>query len=208
MCDSSFLSILSGLYVFSEYSCVEPRKAARKGITYMKKLITLILALVMTLFTAPNQGTDQPPVTAVETPQTAIVTQAEQVPEESETTAETAFVGEMSETETVVKTEEITVTESEVVTEEPEVYTEEKTPAEQETVAVERTEITEEVIITEHEETVECIDEGDQSLAEYRPQISGQPNPFENDTPTKIDDRPVEDYVGEGEDRPGEGIHF
>ena len=70
------------------------------------------------------------------------------------------------------------------------------------------TEITEEVIITEPEETVECIDEGDQSLADYKPQISSQPNPFENDTPTEIDDRPVEDYVGEGEDRPGEGKHF
>ena len=54
----------------------------------------------------------------------------------------------------------------------------------------------------------ECIDEGDQSLAEYKPQIGGQPNPFENDTPTEIDDRPLEDYVGEGEDRPGEGKHF
>ena len=58
------------------------------------------------------------------------------------------------------------------------------------------------------EDTVECIDEGDQSLAEYKLQIGGQPNPFENDIPTEIDDRPVEDYVGEGEDRPGEGKHF
>ena len=40
------------------------------------------------------------------------------------------------------------------------------------------------------------------------PEIGGQPNPFENDTPTEIDDRPVEDYIGEGEDRRGEGIHF
>ena len=31
---------------------------------------------------------------------------------------------------------------------------------------------------------------------------------YENDAPTEIDDRPVEDYVGEGEDRPGEGKHF
>ena len=90
MCDSSFLPILSGLCVFSEYSCVEPRKAARKGITYMKKLITIILALIMTIFTAPNRGADQPPVTAPETPQTAIVTQVEQAPEESEKPAETA----------------------------------------------------------------------------------------------------------------------
>ena len=53
-------------------------------------------------------------------------------------------------------------------------------------------------------ETFNCIMEN----AEIKPQIGGQPNPFENDTPTEIDDHPVEDYVGEGEDRPGEGKHF
>ena len=72
----------------------------------------------------------------------------------------------------------------------------------------EETTASEEAATEPEEETVECIDEGDQSLAEYKPQIGGQPNPFENDTPTEIDDRPVEDYIGEGEDRPGEGKHF
>jgi len=157
----------------------------------MKKLITIILALIMTLFTAPNRSADQPPVTAPETPQTAIVTRVEQVPEESETTSETAFVGEVKETRIVTEAapeEESTV---------------------QETITENVIEIIEETVITEpEEETIECIDEGDQSLAEYKPQISGQPNPFENDTPTEIDDRPVEDYIGEGEDRPGEGKHF
>ena len=82
-------------------------------------------------------------------------------------------------------------------------------PTIQEAVTEEHTEITEETVITEpKEETIECIDEGDQSLAEYKPQIGGQPNPFENNTPTEIDDRPVEDYIGEGEDRPGEGKDF
>ena len=175
----------------------------------MKKLITIILALIMTLLSTPQKATDEPPVTAVKPTQTAITVQVEQVPETSETTEVTAFVGEVSETETVFETEETTVTESEVVTEEHEVFTEEKTPAVKETVTEDCTEITEDVIITEpEEETVECIDEGNQSLAEYKPQIGGQPNPFENDTPTEIDDRPVEDYVGEGEDRPGEGKHF
>lgn len=175
----------------------------------MKRLITIILALIMTLFTTPNQGADRPSVTAEKTPQTAITVQVEQVPKESETTAETAFVGEVSETETKAEPEVTTATKNEVVTEEPEVFTEEKTPLAQETVTEECTEITEETVTTEPEqETVECIDEGDQSLAEYKPQIGGQPNPFANDTPTEIDDRPVEDYVGEGEDRPGEGKHF
>ncbi len=175
----------------------------------MKKLITIILALIMTLFTVPNQSADQPHVTAEKTPQTAITALVEQVPEESETTAETAFVSEVSEAKNTVESEETTVSEIKSETTETEVFTEEKTPPEQETVTKECTEITEEVISTETEEdTVECIDEGDQSLVEYKPKIGGQPNPFENDIPTEIDDRPVEDYVGEGEDRPGEGKHF
>ncbi len=116
---------------------------------------------------------------------------------------------EVSGSETIVQTEESTVTESKVVPQETEIFTEEKTPAVQETVTEEFTEITKERVITEpEEETVEHIDEGDQRLVEYKPQIGGQPNPFENDTPTEIDDRPVEDYVGEGEDRPGDGKHF
>ena len=129
-----------------------------------------------------------------------------QVPEESEITAETAFVGNVSETETEIETEETAVhvndpTATETLTVE--------TTVDQETPKKESEEINEETIITEpEEETVECIDEGDQSLAEYKPQNGGQPNPFENDTPTEIDDRPVEDYVGDGEDRPGEGKHF
>ena len=148
----------------------------------MKRLITIIIALVMTLFSVPDQGADQPPVTTVKPPQTAITTSVEQVPETSETTEVTAFVGEVSKTETAVEIKETTANENEVVTEEHEVFTEEK--------------------------IVECIDEGDQSLVKYKPQIGGQPNPFENDTPTEIDDRSAEDYIGEGEDRPGEGKHF
>ena len=113
------------------------------------------------------------------------------MPEEIETTAETALVSEVKEVETVKKAAS------------------EEDPTVQETITKENIEIIEETVITEtEEETVECIDEGDQSLAEYKPQIGGQPNPFGNDTPTEIDDRPVEDYIGEGEDRPGEGIHF
>ena len=156
----------------------------------MKRLITIILALVLTLITAPQKGADQPPVTAVKTPQTVIVTRTEPVSEESEKPAETAVVSEVKETESVTEAapeEEQTV---------------------QETITEECTEVMEEIITEPKEETVECIDEGDQSLAEYKPQIGGQPNPFENDTPTEIDDRPVEDYIGEGEDRPGEGKHF
>ena len=156
----------------------------------MKKLITIILALIMSLFTAPNRSADQPHLTAEKPPQTAIVTPAEQVPEESEKPTETAFVGEVAEVETT--------------TEAPK----KEAPVVQEKVTEECTEVMEEIITEAKDETVECIDEGDQSLAEYKPQIGGQPNPFENDTPTEIDDRPVEYYIGEGECRPGEGKHF
>ena len=183
MCGSSFLRIISGLCMFSEYSCVEPRKAARKGITYMKKLITIILAIIMSLFPAQQKGSDEPPMTAEKPLQTAITTTVEQVPEGSEKIAETAFVSE--------------VAEAEITTEAPK----KEAPTVQETV-------TEETITKPEEDTVECIDEGDKSLAEYKPQIGGQPNPFENDTTAEIDDRPIEDYISEGEDRPGEGKHF
>ena len=157
----------------------------------MKKLITIILSLIMMFFSAPQKGADQSHVIAEKPPQTAITTTVEQVPERSKKPAETALVSEVKETETVTEA------------------TLEGEPTIQEAVAEEHTEITEEVIITEsEEETVECIDEGNQSLAEYKPKIGGQPNPFEKDIPTEIDDRPVEDYIGEGEDRPGEGKNF
>ena len=103
--------------------------------------------------------------------------------------------------------------EIEVTTEEPEPVSE-KTVADEsveippEPTIFEEEEIEEKEEVAETEETAACIDEGNQDLVEYRPQIGGQPNPFDNDIPTEIDDRPVEDYVGEGEDRPGEGIHF
>ena len=48
------------------------------------------------------------------------------MPEESETTAETAFMGEASELENIVQTKESTVTESKVVPKETEIFTEEK----------------------------------------------------------------------------------
>ena len=102
----------------------------------MKRLITIILALIMTLFTAPNQGADQPSVTAVKTPQTAITAQAEQVPEESEKPAETAFVCEVAEAETT--------------TEAPK----KEAPVVQETVTEECTEVTEEIITEPEEDTV------------------------------------------------------
>lgn len=51
------------------------------------------------------------------------------------------------------------------------------------------------------------VDGGNKDAPEYNPSIGGD-NPFDDDTKTEIDDKPVEDYIGEGEDRPGEGVHF
>ena len=182
----------------------------------MKKLIAIILALITALLATPNRGVDPSPFTAVNPPQTAITTQVGQVPEESETTAETALVSETEEAETEAETAETTVAESEMLPPETEVTMEEPEPVSEKTVADESVTIPQEPLVTEteehevkeREETTECIDEGNQDLVEYKPQIGWQPNPFDNDIPTEIDDRPVEDYVGEGEDRPGEGIHF
>ena len=53
----------------------------------------------------------------------------------------------------------------------------------------------------------ENVDDGNKNGPEYKPSIGGD-NPFDDDTETEIDDNPVDNYVGEGEDRPGEGIHF
>ena len=102
----------------------------------MKKLITIILALIMTLFSTPQKGANQPHVTTVKTPQTAITAQAEQVPEEREKSAETAFVSE--------------VTEAETTTEAPK----KEAPVVQETVTEECTEVTEEIIPEPEEDTV------------------------------------------------------
>lgn len=51
------------------------------------------------------------------------------------------------------------------------------------------------------------VDDGNKNGPVYNPSIGGD-NPFDDDTPTEVDDKPVEDYIGDGEDRPGEGIHF
>ena len=182
----------------------------------MKKLIAIILALITALLATPNRGVDPSPVVVVNPPQTAITTQVGQVPEEGETTAETALVSETEEAETEDETAETTAAESEMLPPETEIITEEPESVMEETVANESITIPQEPFVTEteeheakeQEETAACIDEGNQDLVEYKPQIGVQPNPFDNDIPTEIDDRPVEDYVGEGEDRPGEGIHF
>ena len=50
-------------------------------------------------------------------------------------------------------------------------------------------------------------DESNKNAGEYQPPAGGD-NPFDNDVETEIEDTPVEDLIGDGEDRPGEGTHF
>ena len=102
----------------------------------MKKLITIILAIIMTFFSAPQKGADQPHVTAEKPPQTEITTTVDQVPEESEKPAETAFVGEVTEAETTTK------------------GTKDEAPVVQETVTEECTEVTEEITTETEEDTI------------------------------------------------------
>ena len=98
----SFRFSLDFVY-FPSILVLSRERRARKGITYMKKLIAIVLALIIALFTVPNRSANQPHVTAVNSPQTAITTTVEQVPEESEKPAETAFVSEVTEVETKVE---------------------------------------------------------------------------------------------------------
>ena len=140
----------------------------------MKRLITIILAFIMAFVTSPSRGADEPPVSAEKPPQAEITASVDDVPEESQATATSPF-GVGEKTESTAK---------------PAV----KPAVKPEDVEREFAE----------EETADNVDEGERGAVEYKPQIGGQPNPFENNTPTEIDDQPVEDYIGEGEDRPGE----
>ena len=155
----------------------------------MKKLV-IIPAIAIMLFATLKQHTEQPAMVAVGASQNTATEQAEELPE--------------THTEQV---EQITEATGEPIPTESEVATKAE-PAVQKTPVKECTEEAENSNVAESEETVQCVDMGDQNLAEYKPQPSGQPNPFENAPPTEIVDQPVEDLIGEGEDRPGEGKHF
>ena len=179
------VAILSGLIGISVYSCGELRKAASERKIDMKKIV-IIVALAIILFITPQQDAEQPSMTALETSETAVTEQTE----------ETLFI-----------TEETTETNCEQIPGKNEVSTKDER-AVQKIPMKERTENNEKPKSTEQEETVECIDDGNQSLGEYKPQPSGQTNPFENAPSANIVDQPVEDLIGEGEDRPGEGKHF
>jgi len=154
----------------------------------MKKLVIIVIAIM--LFATLKQHTERPATVAVGASQNTATGSPEELPE--------------THTEQV---EQITEAASEPISTESEVATKAE-PAVQKTPVKECTEEAEDSKVAESEETVQCVDMGDQNLAEYKPQPSGQPNPFENDSPAEIVDQPVEDLIWESEDRPGEGKHF
>ena len=155
----------------------------------MKKLV-IILAIAIMLFAPLKQHTEQPATVAAGASQNAATRSPEELPE-----THTEQVEQITEA-----TGEPIPTESEAVTK--------AEPAVQKTQVKDCTEEAEDSKVAESEETVQCVDKVDQSLAEYKSQPSGQPNPFETAKPAEIVDHSVEDLIGEGEDRPGEGKHF
>ena len=155
----------------------------------MKKFV-IILAITIMLFATLKQRTEQSSTATEGTLLNAAMEQREEFPE--------------THTEQV---EQITEATSEPIPTESQAATKAE-PAVQKTPVKECTEEAEDSNVTESEETVQCVDKGDQSLAEYKSHPSGQPNPFENASPAEITDHPVENLIGEGEDRPGEGKHF
>ena len=74
------------------------------------------------------------------------------------------------------------------------------TPVTVETVPLKTEEMTDDVVPTENapSDNVPVFDDPAQ----------GGPNPFENAPPTEIEDYPVDEFIEEGDDRPGEGIRF
>ena len=160
----------------------------------MKIIISIILTLIVSLLAASNTATETPPVTAENPPQTATMVHVEYMPEAQITTTEKAIVSETVETESTSTTTKSITTTSKTNVNQTERATEEYT------------EVTERPTMSE--ETAECIDKGNQGLAEYKPPIGGQLNPFENDMQAEIKEHPVEEYITEGGYRPGEGIHF
>lgn len=167
----------------------------------MKKLV-IILALAIMLLTMPNQDTVRPPTKNLEMSQTAATELTETIPARDMETADVSKTEEI-----LVEIKGTTETNSEPMQIESIVETE-KHPMVQETPMKECAEELEVQKAAEQEETVECVSRGDQSLAEYKPQIGLQPNPFESAPPAVIIDQSVEDLIGEGEERPGEGKQF
>lgn len=106
---------------------------------------------------------------------------------------------QLTEQETVSAEETTVTTEPPVATEQPEVIPPTPIPT------------TEEPEPKPTEKETEKEDDEPQSNGNapvFIDPCHGGPNPFDDDTPTEIDDHSSDEFIGEGNDRPGEGIHF
>lgn len=61
--------------------------------------------------------------------------------------------------------------------------------------------------IHENEDEINPDSDSNKNASEYEESPGGD-NPFDNDTETEVEETPVEDLIGDGEDAPGEGTHF
>ncbi len=143
------------------------------------------------------------PVTEAETVEPDEQMSAEAEPIQVEVNTIPSF--QQTEQETVTAEEKTVTAESPVTTEQPE-----ETPP---TPALETDEpvqtFTEEIdpLPTEKKES-DAPPETNGNAPVFVDPCQGGPNPFENAPSTEIDDHPVNEFIGEGDDRPGEGIHF
>ena len=151
----------------------------------MKKLV-IILTIAFMLFATPKQPTEQSSTAPEGTPLNAAMEQAEKVPKTNTEQVERI-------TEPICEPVPTEATEKETAVQSPMKEYDKETGTQK---------------VKEPEETVKCVDEGNQNLTEYKPQPNGQPNHFENAKPAEIVDHPVEVLIGKGEDRPREGKHF
>ena len=195
----------------------------------MKRLIAIIIAILTLLFggvrsadeTQGVPGTETESVTELsaekEKPDAAAEAEADQpkviTPSEFETTEDTTEteVEPADEPTPDTDTSFSQLTEGELVLEEqtemPEPTVQIEPPA-----VIPPTPVTVETAPPKTEEKTENTEPTDTAPSDnalvFVDPAQGGANPFENAPPTEIEDYPVDEFIEEGDDRPGEGIHF
>ena len=154
---------------------------------------------ITTEITQPEETRTTEVTAEVETTEFTEATEAVEttVEQEPETTSVIEETTEADETETIPPVEETT----KVIPEET--TTEFKEPTVEP--AVTDTEVT--IPIPPEKQEPKKEETTTKTENEYKPPETGD-NPFAGGGKTEVNDNPSDDYIGEGEDRPGEGIHF
>ncbi len=147
---------------------------------------------------AAEAEADQPEVVTPSKPETIAVTTEPPVEPADERTPDTDTSFSQLTEEEPVKEEQTEMPEPTVEVEQPEVIP--PTPVIEET----SPQKTEEKM--DYAAPADTVPSGNAPV--FVDPAQGGPNPFENAPPTEINDHPVDEFIGEGDDRPGEGIHF